>query len=98
MQRVDSFFPDFLRSIATNEELTLIFLKELWPQLAGRELAEKTMPVALRKKELVVTVPSEIWAKQLHELGEILVESINDFWEFPLLASIRFSVDVGGQR
>ncbi len=98
MQRVDSFFPDFLRSIAANDELTLIFLKELWPQLAGRELAEKTMPVALRKKELVVTVPSEIWAKQLHELDKVFIQSINDFWDYPLLASIRLSVDAGRRR
>ena len=95
MKRLDSFFPDFLRSIASNEELTLIFLQELWPQLAGKELAEKTTPVALQNKSLVVTVPSEIWAKQLRELRQMLLRSINGFWDFPLLQSIRLRVDDG---
>ena len=92
MQRLDSIFSHFLQKIASDEELALIFLSELWPQIVGEELAKKARPLELRKKELVLGVPSEVWRKQLEGLRQMLRQSVNDFWNFPLIERIQLRI------
>lgn len=92
MRRLDSVFSDFLHEIASDEELTLIFLNELWPRIVGNELAKKARPVGLRNKELIVGVPGEIWQKQLDSLRQMLRQSVNDFWDLPLVEKIQLRI------
>lgn len=92
MQRVGTLLSGFLAQVSADEELSLVFLSELWPQIVGKEVAEKARPVALRKKRLVVRVSSELWKKQLDELRQVLVESINRFWNCPLVETIELRI------
>ncbi len=92
MENFESFLPAFLRSVSGNEEITLVFLQELWPRIAGDELAQKTRPSAFHKKNLILEVPNVIWKKQLEILRKMFIRSINDFWKAPLVEKIDFKV------
>ena len=92
MKSVGSVLSHFLDRIASDEEITLIFLSELWPQIVGKDLASKCRPLALRDKRLLLTVPSEIWAKELTQLREMLVDAVNKHWDLSLIEKIDFEV------
>jgi hypothetical protein len=84
----------FLRSIGSDEDVAIIFLRELWPTIVGNELARSTEPLALLDKKLEVRVPSLVWAKQLSGLKGMLIHSINGFWSLRLVERIEWEVDL----
>ena len=92
MESLDTLLANFLRRIASNEEITVIFLRELWPQIVGKDLASKSRPLTLKTKKLLLAVPSEIWQKELTELREMLLNAINRHWELPVVEEIDFVV------
>jgi len=84
----------FLRSIEADQEVVVMFLKELWPHIVGEELARNTEPSALNKKVLKVLVPSAVWASELASLRSLMMASINRFWGVQLVETIRLEVDL----
>lgn len=96
MQRLGDFFPEFLDHVAANEELCLIFLKQLWPDIVGKEVAQQTRPLAYRRKVLTLAVASQTWERELSDLGDPLLKAINLFWKRRLVERIRF--EAGPQR
>ncbi len=94
MKSVGSVLSHFLDRIASDEEIALVFLSELWPQIVGKDLASKSRPLALRDKRLLLSVPSEIWAKELAQLRKMLVHTVNKHWNLQLIEKIDFEVRV----
>jgi len=92
VKSVGSVLSHFLDSIASDEEIALIFLSELWPQIVGKDLASKSHPLALRDKRLLLAVPSEIWVKELTQLRQMLVHAVNKYWSLGLIETIDFQV------
>ena len=92
MENFQSLLPAFLRSVSGNEEITLVFLQELWPRIVGDELAQKTRPSAFYQRTLVLEVPNAIWKKQLQRLRKMFIRSINDFWKASLVEKIDFKI------
>ncbi len=92
MKSVGSVLSQFLDRIASDEEIALIFLSELWPQIVGKDLASKSRPLALRDKRLILSVPSQIWAKELTQLREMMVHAVNKHWDLRLIEKIDFEV------
>ncbi len=92
MKSVGSVLSHFLDRIASDEEIALIFLSELWPQIVGKDLASKSRPLVLRDKRLLLSVPSQIWAKELTQLREMLVHAVNKHWDLSLIEKIDFEV------
>ena len=92
MEGIGSFLPDFLSEIVSNDETTLIFLDELWPQIVGRDLALRCRPVRLARKRLVVAVPTEIWKNELMEMRQMLIQAINRFWKVRLVEKVEFEI------
>ncbi len=90
MKGLGSLLSAFLTDVVKDHEVTLIFLKELWPQIVGKELARRSCPLALQGSTLRVAVQSEVWREELCDLHRMLVQSINDFWELPLVEKIEF--------
>jgi len=91
MQSAMSCVPqELVSSIARDEEVTLMFLKELWPHIVGEELARNSEPVGLSKKALRIRVPSALWANQLSGLRVMVIGSINKFWRVRLIETIRW--------
>lgn len=97
MKPLNVQFPQFLKGIARDPELSLIFLKELWPRVVGDELARKTAPLALRDRTLVVEVPGEVWRSQLAEVEGLFRERINAFWGCLLIERIQFKNRLSGR-
>ena len=92
MKSVGSVLPQFLDRIASDEEIALIFLSELWPQIVGKDLASKSRPLALKNQKLLMAVPSEIWVKELTQLRQMLVHAVNKYWNLRLIEKIDFEV------
>lgn len=93
MSRVPS---RFLLTITGDEEVAVIFLKELWPHIVGEQLARNSEPRALVNRVLEVRVPSPVWVKQLESLRQMMIESINRFWGVTMVETIRLKVDLKG--
>ncbi len=92
MKSVGSVLSHFLDRIASDEEIALIFLSELWPQIVGKDLASKSRPLALRDKRLLLSVPNQIWANELTQLREMLVHAVNKHWNLSLIEKVDFEV------
>ena len=92
MKSVGSVLSLFLDRIASDEEIALIFLNELWPQIVGKDLASKSRPLALKNQKLLMAVPSEIWVRELTQLRQMLVHAVNKYWNLRLIEKIDFEV------
>ena len=93
MENLSAFLPDVLRRVASDNDIALIFLKELWPQMVGKEMAANSRPQNLQKKRLLVVVPSEVWEKELTGLEAIFLSNINNYWRLSLVERIQFIVE-----
>ena len=93
MESLSTFLPGFLRRIASDNGIALIFLQELWPQIVGKEMAAHSRPLSLGKKTLLISVPSEVWQNELTELTSTLLGNINNYWQLSLVERITFTVD-----
>ncbi|HSR53581.1 MAG TPA: DUF721 domain-containing protein [Acidobacteriota bacterium] len=91
MKKLNTFFPQLLHGASQDPEVVLIFLKEMWPHLAGAEMARHCQPVQLEGKTLVVSVSRRAWMEELRraELQRRLLAAINDFWQKRLIERIR---------
>jgi len=91
MQSLMSCVPrEFVSAITSDEEVVLMFLKELWPHIVGKELARNSEPVGLSNRVLRVRVPSALWANQLAGLRKMVISSINQFWQVRVVETIRW--------
>ncbi|MFQ5739253.1 MAG: DUF721 domain-containing protein [Acidobacteriota bacterium] len=89
MQQLRAFLPATLRQLSSNEEAALIFIRELWPQIAGQDVARRTTPVALRRATLMLEVESEAWMNELVRYRGLLIRSVNNLWGRKLVRKIR---------
>ena len=56
MRVVEPLFLPWVQEVIRDEEVTVIFLKEFWPQIVSDRMAESTMPCLLRKRTLEIGV------------------------------------------
>lgn len=92
MESLQSHLGDFLRTIGPNEEISLVFLQQLWPQVVGKELAANSRPRSLNKKKLLISVCSDVWKQELQGLRGVLTGTINKYWGFRLVETIDLEV------
>ena len=92
MKNLRTFLPGLLRRIASDNDIALIFLTELWPQIVGKETAANSRPLSLGKKKLLVEVPSEVWQTELAGLEATFLSNINNYWRLSLVERIQFTV------
>ena len=81
-----------VHSIASDEEVSLIFLQRLWPQIVGEELARNSQPASLTRRTLCVRVPSELWLEQLRGFSSMVITSVNRFWGVHLVETIKWEI------
>lgn len=92
MNSFQSCIGKFLNSITRDEEVVLVFMRELWPQIVGEELAAKCSPSRLKSNWLVLEVSSEVWKRELANLDRTLVRTINDYWKVRLVDGIDVQI------
>lgn len=92
MRSINSLFTRWLKEVTRDEQVALLFLVELWPQIVGDGLADQTQPVALEERVLTLSVPSETWGRELSHLGKTIVQRVNGFWNHPLIRRVECRV------
>ena len=98
MQPIGLALQKLLQSFTSEPDQALIFLKELWPRIAGPELAHRSEPVRIVAKTLQVSVPDAIWKRQLDELADLILQSINNFCGHTLISRVEILVAPQGRR
>jgi predicted nucleic acid-binding Zn ribbon protein len=85
-----------LRHLGVPETSTLPSLTEVWDELVGPSMAERTEPVTVRHGTLVVRVDDPAWAAQVRWMEAQLLERLR---KTPAFASVeRLDVRVGPAR
>lgn len=90
MQHLASYFPEILSKASKDPEATLIFMQQLWPQMAGEELARKCSPHALTGKTLIIRVHDPTWQRELQSppIQRLLLGRIRAFWKQRIIEKI----------
>ena len=83
----------FRNSSHWDSQLDLELLQKLWPVLAGPKLAGVVTIVALQGSRVVVSVPDQIWSKQLMKMKAELLARMNEPWPAPWIAEIVFTYE-----
>lgn len=92
MRSLASVLPEFLKQIVHDEDLCLVFLAELWPQLVGAQMARRARPVALRQGKLTLQAESEAWRRELTPLSGAIADSVNQRWQSKLVEKIELEL------
>ena len=70
-------------------------LAPLWPRVAGRSIAARSLPVAFEAGTLTVATRSPSWAAQLRRLAEEIRAAVNSFLGGPLVKNVRIRLSAG---
>ena len=89
MRTFGAHISSFLSQYAQDDEVGLIFLKELWPQIVGEKMAAKVKPWGLRGGLLLLLADSEAWGREVGQMKERLVRSVNELWGCPLVNKVK---------
>ena len=93
MEKAAEALQRFLDLVGEEEDRVLIFLKELWPNIVGSDLARHTNPETLSQGVLTVRVPSEVWKTQLLNVRSKMTRATNRYWNRAIVKEIRFRRD-----
>jgi len=75
----------------------MTMLVERWPEVVGERLAERIQAVAVRRRELLVTVDDPAWASQITWLEAQLLERVEGIVGPGRIVAVRVRVEaVGG--
>ncbi len=92
MRTLNSLLGDFLQSFQDDPEKTELFLRELWPDLVGPQLARRTRPLRLRQGRLQIGVSAAQWVRELEPFSESIRDAVNRFWGTRLVSAVEFQV------
>jgi len=93
---MDPFFrtiPGLLDAIDDSEEVRSSFVIAAWKRAAGGQIAERTKPMGLQGRRLVIAVPELAWQRNLESLAAQLLFKINDSLGRSMVELIEFRVD-----
>ena len=80
----------FRNSKGWDSELDLEVLRKLWPSLVGSQLGAITSVTAVQGSRVVISVPDNIWRKQLVRMRPQLIAKMNEPWATPWIKEIVF--------
>lgn len=66
---------------------------ELWPEVVGKDIAQRTCPYVIRGSILWVRVSDSVWMQQLHLQKPLILEKINRRLKSAVISDLRFQVD-----
>ena len=72
------------------EPITRIW--EVWERAVGSDIADNARPAYLKKKMLVVHVPSSVWIQQLQFSKKAIIDNINNAAGDRLVSEIKFKI------
>jgi hypothetical protein len=93
---MDAFFralPGVFEAIDASDEVRRAFVFAAWRRVAGAQLTERTVPLALDEKRLIVAVADRTWQANLESLAGQLLFRLNATLGRPLVEFIEFRID-----
>ncbi|MGH9469353.1 MAG: DUF721 domain-containing protein [Terriglobia bacterium] len=80
MEEIARILPKILKKgPLARRQPVLELLVALWPRVAGKFIAQHSLPVTFQEGTLALAVESPIWAAQLRQMSEPLRAHINNF-------------------
>ena len=92
MRTIGSLFLPWLQEVVRDEKVAVIFLREFWPRIVGKALAEASEPRRLRGRILEIGVRDSEWAGVLRGMTPALISKVNGFWNRSLVRGLAFRV------
>ena len=93
---MDAFFralPGVFEAIDASDEVRRAFVFAAWRRVAGAQLTERTEPLDLDDKRLIVAVADRTWQANLESLAGQLLFRLNATLGRPLVDFIEFRID-----
>ena len=93
---MDAFFralPGVFEAIDASDEVRRAFVFAAWRRVAGAQLTERTAPLDLDEKRLVIAVADRTWQANLESLAGQLLFRLNATLGRPLVEFIEFRID-----
>lgn len=89
MERVSEFLGPAMRRVG-DPGAPMAWIRTTWVNLAGEQIARRTLPFRLRNGCLEITVPVSSDTKALKGLEEELLTRVNRAWGRALVREVRF--------
>ena len=86
-----------LAGLGSPEIDSMTMLVERWPEVVGERLAERIQAVAVRRRELLVTVDDPAWASQIAWLEAQLLERVEGIVVPGGIVAVRVGVEAVGR-
>lgn len=93
MQDILRAIPSFLDHLDTEGAAAEELVFAAWRRIADDQMANNVVPLKLTTGRLLAAVPSEMWRRQVADLGPAFVKRLNDSIGRPLVKFIEFCVD-----
>lgn len=93
---MDAFFrtlPGVFEAMDASDEVRQAFVYAAWRRVAGAQLTERTVPLSLAGKRLVIAVADKTWQRNLESLASQLLFRLNATLGRPLVEFIEFRID-----
>lgn len=88
-----SALPGVFDAIEASDEVRDAFVFAAWRHVAGEQTAERTSPITVDDRKLVVAVDDKTWKRNLESLAPQLLFQLNSALGRSLIDLIEFSVD-----
>ena len=93
MQDILRAIPSFLDHLDTQGAAAEELVFAAWRRIADDQMANNVVPLKLTNGRLLAAVPSEMWRRQVADLGPAFVKRLNDSIGRQLVKFIEFRVD-----
>jgi hypothetical protein len=87
-----STLPGVLAAIEASDEVRDAFIFAAWRSVAGEQVFERTTPLLVEEKRLVIAVSDKTWKRNLETLASQLLFKLNAALGNPLVDFIEFRI------
>ena len=84
--------PGVFEAIDASDEVRDAFIFAVWRRVAGGQVSDRTEPIAVEDKRLVIAVPDKTWKRNLETLASQLLFKLNASLGKPLIDLIEFRI------
>ena len=92
MKSFISTVPGVFEAIETSDEVRSAFVFAAWRSIAGSEVADRTSPVSVEEKRLIIAVTDKTWKRNLESLASQLLFKLNASLGLDLIDFIEFRI------
>lgn len=89
---INTVLKNFTSDPQINSKLKKFSIFNHWPEIVGKEIADKTKPQKVFKGILYISVTTPTWANELSMMSRQLKDRINDFIGEPVIKDLRFKI------